>query len=653
MYGPFSRRDFVSLTTCAAVSSLLTRAAHAVPAYRVVDHRVRLAVQPFNLQAVRLRPGPVLDALETNRRFLLALDPDRLLHMFRVTAGLPSTAAPLGGWEAPDNELRGHFTGHYMSACALLWAQTGDQTIRERGVHVASELARCQAAIGSGYVSAFPEELFDRLRAGQPAWAPFYTLHKIMAGLLDTATLSTDQAALDTLLKMANWVERWTAPLDAAQMAKVLEREFGGMNELLYNLAAVSGDSRWQSLAQRFDREHTFAPLAAQRDELQGLHVNTTIPQIIGAARGFEVTDSARQRQAAEFFWHTVAERRCYCTGGTSNGESWNTPPGALAHELSGYTEESCVTYNMQKLTRHVYCWTGDSHLADYYERTFYNGILGVQHPADGNKLYYLPLASGYWKLFGTPLHDFWCCTGSMAESFAKLGDSIYFHDDSGIYVNLFVPSELTWAKRGVRLALDTRFPEEDTVRVTVLRARQSRFALHVRVPYWTEGASISLNGKRVPGSVPSGGYFKLERPWSEGDVLSVRLPMQLHAAPMPDDASVVAVMYGPLVLAARLGATGLTPDNLRAAPTLPRKVPEFVGEPIGVAPIVARSREPSSWLRPVAGRALEFSTVGQKNDLTLVPLNRIFDERYAVYFNMAAPDPAISQVGVANISRS
>jgi len=610
-------------------------------------------VQPFNLQAVRLRPGPVLDALETNRRFLLALDPDRLLHMFRVTAGLPSTAAPLGGWEAPDNELRGHFTGHYMSACALLWAQTGDQTIRERGVHVASELARCQAAIGSGYVSAFPEELFDRLRAGQPAWAPFYTLHKIMAGLLDTATLSTDQAALDTLLKMANWVERWTAPLDAAQMAKVLEREFGGMNELLYNLAAVSGDSRWQSLAQRFDREHTFAPLAAQRDELQGLHVNTTIPQIIGAARGFEVTDSARQRQAAEFFWHTVAERRCYCTGGTSNGESWNTPPGALAHELSGYTEESCVTYNMQKLTRHVYCWTGDSHLADYYERTFYNGILGVQHPADGNKLYYLPLASGYWKLFGTPLHDFWCCTGSMAESFAKLGDSIYFHDDSGIYVNLFVPSELTWAERGVRLALDTRFPEEDTVRVTVLRARQSRFALHVRVPYWTEGASVSLNGKPVPGSVRSGGYFKLERPWSEGDVLTVRLPMQLHAAPMPDDASVVAVMYGPLVLAARLGATGLTPDNLRAAPTLPRKVPEFVGEPIGVAPIVARSREPSSWLRPVAGRALEFSTVGQKNDLTLVPLNRIFDERYAVYFNMAAPDPAISQAGVANISRS
>ena len=644
MYAPFSRRAFLSLTTLATVSSLLTRAAPAAPAPDAQGDRGRLAVQPFDLPAVRLRPGPVLEALETNRRFLLALDPERLLHMFRVTAALPSAATPLGGWEAPDNELRGHFTGHYMSACALLWAQTGEPTIRERGVRVAGALAQCQAAIGSGYVSAFPEELFDRLRAGLPAWAPFYTLHKIMAGLLDTATLSADRGALDTLLGMATWVERWTHSLDAAQMTQVLEREYGGMNELLYNLSVVGGEERWQALAHRFDRERIFGPLAAQRDELQGLHVNTTIPQIIGAARGFEVTGSIAQRRVAEFFWHTVAEQRCYCTGGTSNGESWNTPPGALARELSGYTQESCVTYNMQKLTRHVYCWTADARLADYYERTFYNGILGVQHPLDGSKLYYLPLASGYWKLFGTPLHDFWCCTGSMSESFAKLGDSIYFHDESSVYVNLFVPSELNWAERGVRLALDTRFPEEDTVRLTVLGARLARFAVHVRVPYWTAGASMSLNGTLLPGSVQSGGYFTIERRWSKGDLLSVHLPMQLHTAPMPDDASVVAVMYGPLVLAARLGTAGLTPEKLRAGPTQPRKVPEYAAEPIGVPPIVARSRDPSSWLRPVAGRALEFSTIGQESDLTLVPLNRVFDERYAVYFNVAYAVPSGSR---------
>lgn len=635
MSARFPRRCFLSLTALVAASPLLPRAALAAGA---TDHRAAFAVQPFDLQSVRLRPGPVLDALETNRRFLLALDPDRLLHMFRVTAGLPSTAEPLGGWEAPDNELRGHFTGHYLSACALLGAQTGDRTVRERGVLVATALAQCQAAIGSGYLSAFPDELFDRLRAGQPAWAPFYTLHKIMAGLLDTATLSGDRGALDTLRGMGGWVERWTRPLDAAQMARVLEREYGGMNELLYNLAAITAEPRWRALAQRFDRERIFAPLAAQHDELQGLHVNTTIPQIIGAARGFEVTGSERQRRVAEFFWHTVAERRCYCTGGTSNHESWNAPPGALAHELSGYTQESCVTYNMQKLTRHLYCWTLDARLADYYERTYYNGILGVQHPADGDKLYYLPLADGYWKLFGTPLHDFWCCTGSMAESFAKLGDSIYFHDESGVYVNLFVPSELTWRERGVRLALDTRFPEEDALRLTVHGAPKARFAVHVRIPYWTSGVSASLNGTPLPGSARPGGYFTLERRWSVGDALTVRLPMRLHTAPMPDDPSIQAVMYGPLVLAARLGAVGLTAENLRAAPTRPRQIPEYGAEPLTVAPIVTRSSEPSSWLRPADGRPLEFRTTGQPSNLTLVPLNRIFDERYAVYFKVLAP---------------
>jgi uncharacterized protein len=638
MSGPFPRRSFLSLTALAAASPLLPHAVRAALARDAPDDRARFAVQPFDLQAVRLLPGPVLDALETNRRFLLGLDPDRLLHMFRVTAGLPSRAEPLGGWEAPDNELRGHYTGHYLSACALLSAQTGDRAVRERGVQVAAALAQCQAAIGSGYVSAFPVVLFDRLRAGQPAWAPFYTLHKIMAGLLDTYTLSGDANALETLLGMARWTERWVRPLDHEQMARILEREYGGMNELLYNLAAATAEARWRELAHRFDHEQIFGPLAEGRDELQGLHANTTVPQVIGAARGFEVTGSSRQRSIAEFFWHTVAERRCYCTGGTSNDEHWNAPPGMLARELSGYTEESCVTYNMQKLTRHVYCWTADARLADYYERAFYNGILGVQHPADGDKLYYLPLASGYWKLFGTPLHDFWCCTGSMSESFAKLGDSIYFHDDTGVYVNLFVPSELTWAERGVRVALNTRFPEEDTLRLTVHGARPTRFAVHVRVPYWTAGASAALNTTPLPGFAHPRGYFTLERRWSEGDTLTLRLPMRLHAAPMPDDPSLQAVMYGPLVLAARLGTAGLTSQTLRAPPTRPRKVPEYGAQPIAVAPIVARSRDPSSWLQPVAARVLEFRTAGQDSDLTLIPLNRLFDERYAVYFKVVAP---------------
>jgi DUF1680 family protein len=631
-----ARRTFLSM------SALCAAAARSLPALalehgaRADDERGRIRVRPFDLKSVRLRPGAVLDALEVNRRYLIGLDPDRLLHMFRVTAGLPSNAEPLGGWEAPNNELRGHFSGHYMSACALLAAQTGDASVRERGVLMARELARCQAAIGTGYLSAFPVDLFDRLRAGQPAWAPFYTLHKIMAGLLDTYTLSADAEALDTLLGMAGWTERWVQPLGDEQMARVLEREYGGMNEVLYNLSDVTAEERWRRLAQRFDRQRLYGPLAAGRDDLQGLHANTTIPQIVGAARGYELTGSQQLKEAATTFWHTVAERRAYCTGGTSNGEHWDAPPGELAHELSGYTEESCCTYNMQKLTRLVYGWTADPRLADYYERTLYNGILGVQHPADGDKLYYLPLESGYWKLFGTPHHDFWCCTGSMAESFAKLGDSIYFRDDRGVYVNLFIASELSWRERGIRLVLDTRFPEEDTLRLTLHGARPGRMALRIRVPYWTSGGEARLNGSLLEGFAQPGSYFTVDRRWHDGDQLTVRLPMHLHVVPMPDDPTIQAAMYGPVVLAGRLGTAGLSAAVLRAGPTPPRKVPEYPAQPVAAPVIAARSGNPAGWLTPIPGRTLEFRTTAQGQPITLVPLSTIFDERYAVYWKVS-----------------
>jgi DUF1680 family protein len=594
-----------------------------------------LLLQPFDLHDVRLHAGPVLDALQVNRRYLMALDPDRLLHTFRITAGLPTTAEVLGGWEAPDNELRGHFTGHYLSACALLAAQTGDEEIKARGNLLVAELAKCQAQLGNGYLSAFPEELFDRLRAGKPAWAPFYTIHKIMAGLLDTYTLSGTQQAMDVLQGMARWTAMWAQPLNDDHMARVLEREYGGMNELLYNLSAVSGEEKWRDLAHRFDKERIFGPLAAGRDELQGLHVNTTIPQIIGAARGYEITGSKHLHDAADYFWHTVTERRAYCTGGTSSGESWNTPAGEMAKELSGYTQECCVTYNMQKLTRHVFSWTADPRAADYYERAYYNGILGVQHPSDGDKLYYVPLQSGYWKLFGTPLKDFWCCTGSMAESFAKLGDSIYFHDDTGIYVNLFVPSAVTWKEKELRLVQETRFPETGNVRLRVNTTRPQRMPLRIRVPYWAAGGSASLNGKPLDGFASPGSYFVLDRTWRDGDCIDVTLPMKLHVVPMPDDPTLQAVMYGPLVLAGRLGTAGLTKDNLRAEPTRPRTVPEYKSEPVAAPDIVAHTSDPASWLRPVPGRNLEFQTVGQAAAITLVPLNRVFDERYAVYWKV------------------
>ena len=603
--------------------------------------------EPFPAGAVRLHGGAAAAETAINRRYLLALEPARLLHMFRLTAGLPSSAEPLGGWEAPANELRGHFTGHYLSACALLAAHNGDADAKQRGNTVVRGLAQCQAAIGSGYVSAFPEDLFDRLRAGKPAWAPFYTLHKIMAGLLDMHTLAGDPDAWAVLEGMGRWTERWVQPLGPDAMARVLEREYGGMNELLYNMAAVSGDARWRELGARFEHERILAPLAAGRDELQGLHVNTTIPQVIGTARGYELDGQRIHRDASAYFWHTVTERRTYATGGTSNGESWNAPPGVLARELSAYTQECCVTYNMQKLTRHVFCWTADARAADYYERAYYNGILGVQHPADGQKLYYLPLEGGYWKLFGTPLHDFWCCTGSMAESFSKLGDSIYFRDVQGIYVNLFVPSTLDWPQRGLRLTQETRFPDEDTIRLTITCSQPLRLAIRIRVPGWCATGSASLNGTPVPGFATPSSYFVIDRVWRTGDRIDVQLPMTLRAEAMPDDPAIQAVLYGPVVLAARLGTEDLGPHNLRAPPTPPRMVPEFPTKGVAVPGIIG-TENPASWLEPVPGEYLKFRTRSPNLPLQLVPLHRLYDERYAVYFTVTDPHGAVKTTPAA-----
>jgi len=578
------------------------------------------------------------DGLELNRKFLLAQEPDRLLHMFRITAGLPSTAEPLGGWEAPDNELRGHYTGHYLSACALASASLPAPEFADRGGHIVAELAKCQQALGTGYLSAFPEELFDHLRAGKPAWAPFYTIHKIMAGLLDMHTIAGNSQALDVLLGLARWTARWVQPIGDDAMARVLEREYGGMNEVLYNLSAVTGKDEWVDLAHRFDHERIFGPLAAERDELKGVHANTTIPKIIGAARRYELTGETRYHDVASYFWREVTTRRAYATGGTSNGEDWDTDPGKLSGALSGYTQEDCTTYNMLKLTRHVFGWTADPRVADYYERALFNGIIGSQHPADGDKMYYVSLATGLWKLFGTPFHDYWCCTGTMSEAHAKLSDSIYFHDADGVFVNLFVPSTLDWKERGIRLVQETTFPESGAITFTVHATRPTSFAVRIRVPYWATGENAArLNGKPLEGFAEPGGYYVVHRTWHDGDRLAVDLPMSLHLHPMPDDPTLVAVMYGPLVMAGRLGTAGLTPQTLRAEPTKPRTVPEYHLEPVPAPAFVASVGDPAQWIKPT-GKSLEFRTQGQAQDIEFMPFHRIFDERYAIYWKVTAP---------------
>ena len=397
-------------------------------------------VQPFPMSQVRLLPNNVyFDSQEWNRGYMARLPADRLLYTFRANAGLPvGSAKPLGGWEQPENgqrssELRGHFGGHFLSASAQL-AATGDKEAKAKGDYMVAEMAKCQEKLGGKYLSAFPTTWWDRLEKGERVWAPFYTIHKITAGMFDMYRLAGNQQALQVLEGMAAWADEWTASKTEAQMQQILTIEFGGIAESFYHLAAETNDPRWAKLGDRFQKKSFINPLAARRDELQGLHVNTHIPQVIAAARRYEISGDSRFRDLSEYFFYEVTTARSYVTAGTSNAEAWLAPPQRLAAELkqSVNTAECCCAYNMLKLTRQLYSWNPSPALFDYYERSLLNHRIGTIRPKVGYTQYYLSLAPGAWKTFNTEDQTFWCCTGSGTEEYSKLNDSIYWRDQEG-----------------------------------------------------------------------------------------------------------------------------------------------------------------------------------------------------------------------------
>jgi DUF1680 family protein len=633
------------MTSAAAVAStaILPRVAIASPQDPVIDakpdqklggkpvsrEKVPWKVVPFPLTQVRLGNGPCTIAMEADRQYLRSLPPDRLLHTFRINAGLPSTVQPLGGWEAPDCELRGHYAGgHYLSACALMYASTGDENLKKNAALVVSELAKCQAAMKSGYLSAFPVEFFDRLRERQEVWAPFYTIHKIMAGLLDMYVYCGNEQALDTAEKMAGWVGGYSGPLSYEHMQRVLGTEFGGMGEVLSNLYAVSGKEYYLRMAQRFDKKAFFEPIADHRDELKGLHVNTHIPQLIAAARYYELTGERRYRDIAEYFWDEVVSERSYCTGGTSNRETWNTDPGKLSADLGPTTAECCCAYNMMKLTRHLLGWSPDARYMDYYERLVFNHRLGTINPEDGTMMYYLPLASGYWKTFGKPLDAFWCCTGTGSEEYAKLGDTIYFHDDDSMYVNLYIDSQVQWPEKGLRFKQETRFPEQQGTTITVFADKPAQLAVNLRIPYWVRGGNVKINGTALPAFASPSSYLSLNRTWKSGDKIELSLPMDLHIDSMPDNETIQAAMYGPLVLAGRLDAV---PNEMSYGNPGPK-----AGAEQKVPDIVADASNPTAWVELDARQPLTFQTVGQSQPISMVPLYQVMHNRYAVYWKVS-----------------
>ena len=636
-----SRREFVAATAAVGAAALapggtlwmqpepLSSPADAA-AQQASRDVVPMRAIPFAMKDVRLGPGAFSAAAEANRRYLKTLPTDRLLYTFRLTAGLPTAAEPLGDWEKPDCELRGHFVGgHYLSACALAFASCGDEELKRNGDVMVAELAKCQARHKNGYLSAFPEDYFDRLRDGVNVWAPFYTYHKIMAGHLDMYRHAGNEQALETTEKMAHWVKSWTDPLSEPQMQRVLLVEYGGMGEVLCNLYGVTGKREYLELAERFDKKVFFDALAAHRDELKGLHVNTHIPQVIAAARLYEVTGDRRYWNIADYFWNEVTSERCYCTGGTSNFETWRSEPGILSTQLSSETTEDCCAYNMMKLTRHLFGWSPKAGYMDYYERTLFNHRMGTIDPETGTTVYYLPLGNGYSKIYAKPFDSFWCCNGTAAEEFAKLTDTIYFHDSQSIWVNLYVASEVNWPEKGMRLTQRTSFPEEQGTTITVSAAKPVEADVKLRVPYWVGAGSVKVNGQTVPAFADASSYVVLRGPWKNGDRIDLQLPMHLHGAPTPDKEDLQGVMYGPLVLAAKFEEEPrekwyrhfTAQEKQEAAPGL--KVKGKVGEP-------------SSWLEPSASSKLNFQTTGQPQVVTFAPLSSIIHERFSVYVEVS-----------------
>ena len=598
----------------------------------------RAAALPLN--AVELLDSPFRANQARNTAYLLFLDPERMLRSFRLNYAQPAIAEPLGGWEKPTSQIRGHVTGHLLSALALTYANTGNDAALARGRYLVSQLAALQArarqaGFHKGYLSAFPEVYFDWLEHGQPVWSPYYMIHKYLAGMIDQYQLAGDDQALDVAMKLADWVDWRTARLPYAQMQMTLGNEFGGLPEALANLYTITGQERYLNTAQRFYHAAVLDPLADGVDALPGLQCNVTTPKIVACARMWEETGSGKYHDIAQNFWDIVTGHHAYVIGGVGNYEHFQQPD-TVAAALSNFTCENCVSYNMLKLTRLLHFHQPNRvDMVDYYERTLFNQMLGEQDPTTphGFNCYYTGLSAAAFKrqplnyfpgadpdIYATDWDTFTCDTASGLETQAKFADSIYTRDAAGLLVNLFIPSQVQ--AFGLTLRQETLFPDDPVTRLLVVSGAAT-MTLRVRVPKWVAGPPmVQLNGMMIsaPAITPpaagiplmqAGGWITLRRRWQTGDLLEVTLPMQLTFEPTPDYPSVQAVTYGPVVLSA---VSRTDPGDL--TPTLD-------------ATTVRRTDA-----RPMAFEAADGKPGSRP--LRLIPVSRAAHAYYTVYFQTA-----------------
>jgi DUF1680 family protein len=623
------------------------------------------AACPLPLSAVRLTGGPLKHAQDLDAEYLLKLEPDRMLAYYRQRAGLEPKAEPYDGWDGGGRNLTGHIAGHYLSAVSLMWAATGDAHFKQRADYIVKELKEVQDKHGDGYLSALEggRKCFEAVAQGNirsssfdlnGLWSPWYVLHKTYAGLRDAYHYTGNRTALEVEIKFAEWAERVLSKLTVAQVQRMLNTEFGGMNEVLADLYADTGDKRWLDLSYKFEHRSFVEPLKRHQDILPGKHGNTQVPKLIGSADRFGYAGDVGDIIAASFFWDQVVQHHSFATGGHGKDEYFGQPD-MLSDLVDGRTAETCNVYNMLKLTRRLFALRPDAHYADFHERALFNHILASIDPEDGRTCYMVPVGRGVQHEYQQMFHSFTCCVGTGMESHALHGDGIYYSigrltAESGdkLWVNLYAPSTAEWAAAGVKLEMDTDFPEGESATLRLTLQSPKEFTLALRRPSWAgDGFAVKVNGQAVSEdviaplrSVPESGrrvvdirkikepgyYVELRRTWKNGDTVDLILPKTLHLEPLPDNPRRVAILWGPLVLAGDLGPEPKR-DREKGASNEQLNVPVFV----------AAERPVAEWLKPVPDEPGHFRTdgVGRDRDVDFVPFYRLHRRTYALYWDL------------------
>jgi DUF1680 family protein len=603
----------------------------------------------FPLTNVRLLAGPFKEAKEKDIHYLLENEPDRLLYWHRKAAGLVPKAEHYGGWENGGSNL----LGHYLTACAQMYASTDDPRLLERVRYIVAELAECQRQRPDGalFNDLGMASNFDKMRRGEFSYRvvgpefplvnggnPWYSIHKVMAGLRDAYRYGHDQQARAVLVKQADWAYDFAMPLADSTFQRMLDVEHGGMTEVLADVYAITGDKKYAALARKFVHQRVAQPIAAGRDMLYPHHANAQIPKFVGYERLYQLTGEtdALAGQSAQQFWDLVLRDHTTVIGGNSEYERFG-PAGQVSQRIGYSSSETCNTYNMLKLSELLYQRTGQVKYMDYYERGMYNHLLGSLGPEEGMFCYYTNLKPGFFKTFSTKFNSSWCCVGSGMENPAKYEEAIYSHQGNTLFVNLFVPSRLTWPEQKLVLRQTSHFPESDTVRLQVEQASGRSLTVQFRRPQWAQRPQAWVNGQPI--ALPAtGDYLTISRRWKKGDHVQVVLPMQLHLERTPDNPNIAALLYGPVVLAGELGTQGMARANLRAGDMWENNKPRLALQSIPF--FIGDSEHLGQWIRPVPGRPLAFTAPSAEGGplVTLSPFYKLNQQRYSVYWDWFSP---------------